>query len=89
MVAKATSKALIASFWENIGTSVQKDQDAISMEDLDTLMGKSPRELMLSHVHKLIQVCVLVSYAYFFFSHLFVVASVGRVLLHLWKVLGL
>ena len=64
---KSTSKALIASFWENIGTSVQKDQDAISMEDLDTLMGKSPRELMLSHVHKLMQVCVLVPLSFFFF----------------------
>lgn len=80
--AKSTSKASIASFWEDVGTAVQKAQDVISMEDLDTLMEKSPRELMLSHIHKLMQVCVLhLSYAFFFFlnSHLLVLVGAGRV----------
>ncbi|KAL0008668.1 hypothetical protein SO802_010170 [Lithocarpus litseifolius] len=58
--AKATSKASIASFWEDAGTTVQKAQDTISMEDLELLMGKSPHELMSSHVHKLIQISALV-----------------------------
>lgn len=79
--AKSTSKASIASFWEDVGTAVQKAQDVISMEDLDTLMEKSPRELMLSHIHKLMQVCVLhLSYAFFFLnSHLLVLVGAGRV----------
>ena len=39
------------------------------MEDLESLIEKSHHELMSSHVHKLIQVCVLIplSYAFFFF----------------------
>ena len=65
--AKAKSKVLIASFWEDVGIATQKAHDTISVEDLEPLIGKPHFELMLSHVHKLIQVCVLVSYAYFFF----------------------
>ena len=44
--AKATSKASIASFWEDAGTAVQNTQDTISVEDLELLMGKSPRKLI-------------------------------------------
>ena len=41
------------------------------MEDLESLIEKSYHELMSSHVHKLIQVCVLIplSYAFFFFFY--------------------
>ena len=77
---------------------MQKAQDAISMEDLDTLMGKSARELMLSHVHKLMQVCVLVplsyassfSFSFFFFnSHLLILVGARRVLVYFREILGL
>ena len=85
--AKATSKVSIASFWENVGTATQKAHYAISMEDLEPLMGKPPSKLMSSHVHKLMQVCVLVSYVrlffFFFYYHLFVIVGDGRVLVHL------
>ena len=64
--AKAMSKVLIASFWEDAGTTMQKAHDAISVEDLEPLMGKPPSDLMSSHIHKLMQVCVLVSYAHIF-----------------------
>ena len=85
--AKATSKVLIASFWEDTGTTTQKAHDAIFVEDLEPLMGKPPSELMSSHIHKLMQVCVLVSYTLIILFHLFVVAGAGRVLVHLQKVL--
>ena len=43
----------------------------ISMEDLEPLMGKPSSELMSSHVHKLMQVCVLLmrtfSFPFLFF----------------------
>ena len=58
--AKATSKVSIASIWENVGIATQEVHDIISVEDLEPLMGKPPFELMLSHVHKFMQVCVLV-----------------------------
>ena len=58
--AKATSKVSIASIWENVGIATQEVHDTIFVEDLEPLMGKPPFELMLSHVHKLMQVCVLV-----------------------------
>ena len=74
----------------------------ISMEDLEPLMGKPSSELMSSHVHKLMQVCVLLMRTFsfpflffffiffiFFIRHLFVIAGVGRVLVHLLKVIGL
>ena len=53
------------------------------MEDLESLIEKSHRELMSSHVHKLIQVCVLIplSYAFFFFfnnSHSLILVGAGR-----------
>ena len=51
--AKTTRKILIASFWEDAGTTAQKANDTISVEDLEPLMGKPPLELMSSHVHKL------------------------------------
>nr|POE75313.1 hypothetical protein CFP56_19034 [Quercus suber] len=54
--AKATSKVLIASFWEDVGIATQKAHDTISVEDLEPLMGKPPSELMSSHVHKIMQV---------------------------------
>ena len=47
----------------------------ISMEDLEPLMGKPSSELMSSHVHKLIQVCVLLmrtfSFPFLFFFFIF------------------
>ena len=58
--AKATSKVSIASIWENVGIATQEVHDTISVEDLEPLMGKPPFELMLSHIHKFMQVCVLV-----------------------------
>ena len=61
--AKATSKVSISSFQEGIGTAAHKAHDAISLEDLEPLMGNPPSELMSSHIHKLMQVCVIVSYA--------------------------
>ena len=60
--AKAMSKVSIASFWEETGIATHKAHDANSVEDLEPLMGKPPSELMSSHIHKLMQVCVLVSY---------------------------
>ena len=54
------------------------------MEDLESLIEKSHHELMSSHVHKLIQVCVLIplSYAFFFFffnnSHSLILVGAGR-----------
>ena len=64
---KAMSKVSIASFWEDTETTTQKSHVAISVEDLEPLMGKPHSELMSSHVHNLMQVYVLVSYAHFFF----------------------
>ena len=47
----------------------------ISMEDLEPLMGKPSSELMSSHVHKLMQVCVLLmrtfSFPFLFFFFIF------------------
>ena len=87
--AKAMSKVSIASFWEETGLATHKAHDANSVEDLEPLMGKPPSELMSSHIHKLMQVCVLVSYTHIILFHLFVVAGAGRVLVHLQKVLEL
>lgn len=54
---------------------MQKAQDAIFVEDLEPLIGKSPHELMPSHVHKLMQVYDLVLYlmlfVFFFFTLIF------------------
>ena len=80
------SKVSITSFWEDAGTATQKAYDTISMEDLESLMGKPSFELMSSHVHK---ISLLLTRFFFFICHLFVVAGVRRVLVHLWKVLGL
>ena len=67
--AKTTSKISIASFWEDTGIAAQKAYDAISMED--SLMGKPHLELMSSHVHKLVQVYIFVSYAHLCFLFFF------------------
>nr|POF22002.1 hypothetical protein CFP56_35543 [Quercus suber] len=56
--AKATGRALIASFWEDAGIAVQKAHDVISVEDVEPLKGKPPFKLMLSHL--------LVSFPYIF-----------------------
>ena len=50
---KATGKASTASFWEDAGTTAQKAYDAISVKELEPLMGKTSSKLMSSHVHKL------------------------------------
>lgn len=63
---------------------MKKAYDAISMEDLEILMGKPSSELMSSHAHKIMQVCALLKRTFFFLiCHMFVVAGVGRVLIHL------
>ena len=43
---------------------MQKAHDAFSGEELEPLMGKTHSELMSSHIHKLMQVCALVSFSY-------------------------
>ena len=55
--AKAIGRASIASFWEDASTVVQRDYDVISVEDLEPLMGKSPRELMSSMCPHLSTLC--------------------------------
>lgn len=45
---------------------MKKAYDAISMEDLEILMGKPSSELMSSHAHKIMQVCALLKRTFFF-----------------------
>lgn len=93
--AKATGRALIASFWEDVGIAVQKAHDVISVEDVEPLKGKPPFKLMLSHVLvsiPYVHLCFLLSSFFYFLLlnyYLLVIAGARRVLLHLTKILGL
>ena len=63
----------------------------LSVDDLSPLMAKSSSEVMLSHMQKLVQVCVVVC-LFFFFTFLllrenFFVGFEG-VPIHFWEALG-
>ena len=67
---KVGGKSFLPTFWDDIDAIALKAHEALSMDDLSPLMGKSSSEVMSSHIQKLVQVCA-VGRLYFFFSFAF------------------
>ena len=81
---KAGGKSFLPTFWDDADATTLKAYEALFVDDLSPLMAKSSSELMLSHIHKLVQVSVAVYlFIYFFFT------GFGGVFVRLEKALGL
>ena len=65
---KVGGKSFLPTFWDGADAATLKAHEALFMDDLSPLMAKSSNEVMLSHIQKLVQVCVdNVGCLYFFF----------------------
>ena len=64
---KVGGKSFLPTFWDDVDVGALKAHEALSVNDLSPLMEKSSNEVMLSHIQKLGQVCV-VGCIYLFFS---------------------
>ena len=65
---KVGGKSFLPTFWDDADAATLKAHEALFMDDLSPLMAKSSSEVMLSHIQKLMQVCVdNVGCLYFFF----------------------
>ena len=65
---KVGGKSFLPTFWDGADAATLKAHEALFMDDLSPLMAKSSSEVMLSHIQKLVQVCVdNVGCLYFFF----------------------
>ena len=64
---KASGKSFLPTFRDDADAVALKAYKALSMDDLNPLMAKSSSEVMLSHIQKLVQVCVVGCLCFFFF----------------------
>ena len=64
---KVGGKSFLPTFWDDANVATLKAHEALSVDDLSPLMVKSSNEVMLSHIQKLVQVCAVGCF-YFFFS---------------------
>ena len=64
---KASGKPFLPTFWDGTDAAALKAHEALSVDDLSLLMAKSSSEVMLSHIQKLVQVCVVGCLCFFFF----------------------
>lgn len=51
---KASGKSFLPSFWDDVDAVALKSHDALFVDDLSPLIAKSPSEVMLSHIQKLV-----------------------------------
>ena len=51
---KVGGKSFLPTFWDDIDAIALKAHEALSMDDLSPLMGKSSSEVMSSHIQKLV-----------------------------------
>ena len=78
---KVGGRSFIPTFWDDVDATALKACEALSMEDLNPLMAKSSNEVMSSHIQKLVQVCVVGCF-YFFFS--FSLLLLSKIFHRLW-----
>ena len=64
---RASGKSFLPTFWNDADTAALRAHKVLSVDDLSPLMAKSSSEVMLSHMQKLVQVCVVVCLFFFFF----------------------
>ena len=55
---KVGGKSFLPTFWDDVDVAALKAHEALYVDDLSPLMAKSSSEVMLSHIKKLMQVCV-------------------------------
>ena len=67
---RASGKSFLPTFWNDADTAALRAHEVLSVDDLSPLMAKSSSEVMLSHMQKLVQVCVVVIFFFFFFFFL-------------------
>ena len=64
---RASGKSFLPTFWNDADTAALRAHKVLSVDDLSPLMAKSSSEVMLSHMQKLVQVCVVVCLFFFFY----------------------
>ena len=67
---KVGGKSFLPAFWDDADTAALKAHEALSVDDLSPLMAKSSSEVMSSYIQKLMQVCAVGCF-YFFFSFVY------------------
>lgn len=68
--------SFLPTFWDDVDIAALKAYEALFVDDLSRMMAKSSSDVMLSHIQKLVQVCTVGCF-YFFFPF---------ALLLLWKI---
>ena len=67
---KVGGKSFLPAFCDDADTAALKAHEALSVDDLSPLMAKSSSEVMSSYIQKLMQVCAVGCF-YFFFSFVY------------------
>ena len=90
---KVDGKSFLPTFWDDANIATLMAHEALSMDDLNPLMAKSSSEVMSSHIQKLVQVCAVGCFYFFFSFILHLLRKISRrfwgVFVRLWKTLGI
>ena len=78
---KVGGKSFLTTFWDDADAAALKAHEVLSVDDLSPLMAKLSNKVMLSHIQKIVQVCV-VGCIYFFFS--FALLLLREIFCRLW-----